>query len=343
MLTATSLSTAGEPRVDNASQGDRNLDVLRAIAVLVVLVAHCCPASGPQEADGHYGGLSFFVHTARVLLLSLRRQGGPLDLAWRGDIQRVFRIYPLRILCVLATLALRISWPYAVFTPRSGLSITANLLLVQNFLHERLSISPPLWSLPFELQMYAVLPAIFWLLRRRGMGAAVCLAALSVELAFVELRMNPFRGLWITRYVPCFMGGAFAYCAYNSRRRFSWWLWPVVIGSLGMVYGMSKQTAPSDWITCMVLGLLAPAFREAPPNLMSKAGAVVARYSYGIYLSHAPLLWLCFQRLAAVPVVVRWAAFAALICVIPAGLYHLIEEPFIRAGKALSLRMFSKA
>ena len=83
-----------------------------------------------------------------------------------------------------------------------------------------------------------------------------------------------------------------------------------------------------------------PVFREVPCGLLSKAAVLVARYSYGIYLSHVPLLWLCFQRLTILPVAIRWAVFAALMCITPVVLYHLIEEPIIRVGKALSLRMF---
>ena len=117
--------------------------------------------------------LIFFVHTSLVLLLSLKRQMGMPRLELRFYIQRVFRIYPLSILCVLVSLWFQIAWPDPIFSPRSGVSIAANLLLVQNFLREPLSISAPLWSLPFEVQMYAVLRAIFLLLRRRGMSGAV--------------------------------------------------------------------------------------------------------------------------------------------------------------------------
>ena len=78
-----------------------------------------------------------------VLLLSLERQKMLDHLAVRFYIQRAFRIYPLSILCVLVSLAFRIAWPEPVFIPRSGQSIAANLLLVQNFLNERRSISAP--------------------------------------------------------------------------------------------------------------------------------------------------------------------------------------------------------
>ena len=321
-------------------QADRNLDILRGIAVLAVLVAHCLPASHLQQGAGHYGVLIFFVHTALVLLFSLERHQGPPGLARRFYLQRAFRIYPLSILCVLVTLALHISWPEHVFTPRTSLSIAANLLLIQNFLREIRSISAPLWSLPFEVQMYLVLPVVFWTLRKRGMGEAVVLTVLSLALAVTEGLVRPFPGRWITMFVPCFMGGALAYCRYGAGRRFSWWLWPIAIAVFGATYSISGQTAIFDWVTCIALGLVVPLFREVPVSLVSKLAALVARYSYGIYLAHVPLLWLCFQRLPAWPAAAQWGLFAVLICTVPVALYHLLEEPMIRAGKGLSYRLF---
>jgi len=314
---------------------DPNLDILRALAVTVVLVAHCLPNSTAQQAAGRFGVLIFFVHTALVLLLSLERQKMLDHLAVRFYIQRAFRIYPLSIICVLVSLAFRIAWPEPVFIPRSGQSIAANLLLVQNFLNERRSISAPLWSLPFEVQMYAVLPAVFWFLRKRPMSRAIGLVALSAALAIAEALTFPGTDRWITRYFPCFLAGAMAYCRYGSTPRWPWAIWPAAIIALGVVYCLFQGLIPCEWLACTALGLLVPMFHPAPGKLLSKASGLVARYSYGIYLSHVPLLWLCFQKLTALPVVARWLLFVALICSLPIGLYHMIEEPMIRLGKTL--------
>jgi peptidoglycan/LPS O-acetylase OafA/YrhL len=318
---------------------DRNLDILRAVAVLTVLVAHCLPASTAQQAAGRYAVLIFFVHTALVLLLSLERQmtaSRPYALSFY--VQRVFRIYPLSILCVLVTLAFRISWPDPVFSPHSGVSIAANLLLVQNALGEHSSISPPLWSLPYEVQMYAVLPAVFWFLRGRRASRAVILVLVSLAMPVTEALTRPFAAFVATRFVPCFTGGALAYCGYHAGRRLAWWLLPAVVLGLGLLYWGTGHSAPGEWFACMTLGILLPAFREVPRNLLSKAAGYVARYSYGIYLSHAPLLWLCFQRLTVRPWA-RWVLFCSLIFVVPVALYHMIEEPMIGAGKAISTRI----
>ena len=182
-------------------KSDRNLDILRALAVLTVLVVHCLPASLPQQIAGRYGVLIFFVHTALVLLYSLERQLGMPGLVRRFYIQRAFRIYPLSVLCVGTSLAFRISWPATVFTPSSGVSVVANLLLVQNLLKDSRSISSPLWSLPFEIQMYLMLPVLFWLLRRYEMHGAIALTAFSMGLPIAQYFLIPNSPM-ITEFIP---------------------------------------------------------------------------------------------------------------------------------------------
>ena len=326
-------------------KSDRNLDIMRAMAVLGVLIAHCFPASPAQMAAGHYAVLIFFVHTCLVLLLSLQRQAAGRTLSspalpLRFYVQRAFRIYPLSVLCVFVTLVYRISWPDALFTPRSAWSITANLLLVQNFLHERYSVSPPLWSLPYEMQMYAVLPLLFlWLGKFRNKIPAP-LVGLSIALPVLETAFSPLKGISITRYFPCFMGGAVAFSVYTQRRTIAWQWWPVAVCGFGVIYGLTGQAMFEDWLICLALGFVLTMFREVPQGLVSKAAALVARYSYGIYLAHAPLLWLCLTRLPNLSAPVRWSLFGVLVCVVPVILYHAVEKPTIGAGKAISLRLF---
>jgi peptidoglycan/LPS O-acetylase OafA/YrhL len=321
-------------------RANRNLDILRALAVLAVLIVHCMPKSPPQEAAGDYAVLIFFVHTALVLLYSLHRMAGSPGLVQRFYVQRAFRIYPLSVACVLVSLAFHISWPETTYIPRSSAEIASNLLLVQNYMPNVPSISAPLWSLPYEVQMYLVLPAIFWYLRRYGMRGAVCLALFSTMLPIVEIAAGSAHWRPMTRYVPCFMGGALAYCGYGARPRFPWWVWPFVVAGAGVAYWALGAMIPDGWLACMLLGAMVPLFAEAPANMMSRAAAVVARYSYGIYLAHAPLLWFCFQRLSTMPRAAQWALFSVSMCIVPVALFHLIESPMIGLGKRLTQGRF---
>src|SRR5690348_12512925 len=93
------------------TQSSANLDLLRAVAVLFVLISHCLRVAGLFDRPalriwgisnlGHFGVLMFFIHTSLVLMMSLERlskSGG--STAARFYIRRAFRIYPLAIFAV---------------------------------------------------------------------------------------------------------------------------------------------------------------------------------------------------------------------------------------------------
>ena len=178
----------------------RNLDVLRAIAVMLVLFAHTTKATrlGPTALTdridvnlGRFGVLLFFVHTALVLMMSMQRSADRPLWPLRFYIQRIFRIYPLSILCVVAVLLLHIPFmPFRAFALPSAANILQNLTLTQNLTQPHPirvgnlivannSVSHPMWSLPFEIQMYLLLPLAFVFLRRWGKSGAYLLVAAS--------------------------------------------------------------------------------------------------------------------------------------------------------------------
>jgi peptidoglycan/LPS O-acetylase OafA/YrhL len=89
------------------------------------------------------------------------------------------------------------------------------------------------------------------------------------------------------------------------------------------------------WVCCLGVGLLIPQVRELDEGYLREGCRWVARYSYGVYLSHAVLIWLAFDELATWPVVARWCLFAVTTVVVPVALYHAIEAPLIALGRRL--------
>jgi len=163
-----------------------NLDLLRAIAVVLVLAQHLARrmyvenfVGMPTSSWGVFGVLLFFVHTCLVLMYSMERSrltGWPLLINFAT--RRIFRIYPLSIIAVLTALALHLDSDINGIRGLSHgqfpgiVSAASNLLLVQNLTQVK-SIVNVLWSLPFELQMYAFLPFLFlWIRRNSPQGAA---------------------------------------------------------------------------------------------------------------------------------------------------------------------------
>ena len=209
---------------------ERNLDVLRALAVVFVLADHVIiAATAPGNVAwgwlGRAGVLIFFVHTALVLMSSLERSGDTRE-GWplRFYVRRAFRIYPLAIAAILFAVALRIPshTPHvglvARYFPPDSVTLFSNLLLVQNLTRSR-DIIGVLWTLPIEVQMYLTLPFCYVVARRgvAGVAGLIVLGAIGGMASFAQLNVP---GLWrftMLIFVPCFLSGVLAYALLRHR------------------------------------------------------------------------------------------------------------------------------
>ena len=353
-LTAVAAGTAATQNAEMATPGTQltkatqnsNLDILRSLAVLAVFLCHLLQVLAGCKAGDHFaygvntvalgqaGVVIFFVHTSLVLLQSLERtrtrlSGLPLALYFYT--RRLFRIYPLSICVILAAVAFSI--------PPNPLGSTyhwggtrwfwANILLIQN-LHKTDPISSPLWSLPYEVQMYLVLPIIFLQMRLRKPG--VRLTGIYV-LSLVSSRLFP-----LLRFAPCFLGGAIAYRLLGvARPRLHRWLWcPAVLGVVVMYVTRPDSTMSwgKDILASLAIGCLIPWFQENR-GVSGAISAQLAKYSYGIYLCHLPVLWLAYRKLA-IPGWQRPIWLASLMVAAPLLCYHLVEHPLIQVGTRLA-------
>lgn len=337
----------------HATLPERNLDVLRAIAVLCVLADHVfIAATAPGNLAGGWlgraGVLIFFVHTALVLMGSVERSGGTHD-GWieRFYVRRAFRIYPLAVAAIFFVLVLRIP-PH---TPHVGLvapyhepdadTVLANLLLAQNLVSMR-DVTGVLWTLPIEVQMYVALPFCFLVARRNARGVLVLIAAGMIGAIAFRAEL-PIPGLWrltMLEFVPCFLAGVLAYALLRRRlgRRMPAGAWFVAIALLLVAFSFARiqyDSLAPQWAFCLSLGLVIPFVRELPRSAVTRVARVIATYSYGIYLLHIPALWIAFVPFGGAPVVVQWLIFAFLVCALPWAAYHLVERPGIRVGQRL--------
>jgi len=326
-----------------------NLDLLRAIAVILVLAQHLARrmnvetfARMPTSSWGLFGVLLFFVHTCLVLMYSMERSrltGWTLFKNFAA--RRVFRIYPLSILAVLTALALHLDSDIngihgLSHGPFPGiLSAASNLLLVQN-LTEVKSVVNVLWSLPFELQMYAFLPFVFlWIgrnswHRKKMSGALFALWIAGVAAALAQPHIPHLGRFSILLFFPNFLPGVLAY-ALPHRPRISSWLWPIFILLLVVVFSV-RPVLSTGWLLCLLLGAMIPRFHEIRWAGLRWTSNRIATYSYGIYLSHQFALWTAFGVLAGHSPAVRIFVLIAMLAGLPVFLYHLIEKPMISAG-----------
>ena len=329
-------------------EDSRNLDCLRAAAVLFVYVAHLQQFVLQLHFQfytlARFGVLIFFVHTSLVLLCSLERS--PLNgtaTALNFYVRRIFRIYPLSLITVLALTVFHIPpAPDVGYTWIGAKQLASNLLLTQNLTGAE-STPVTLWSLPFEVQMYAALPLLFVLFRNRSVWTGLVLWAGSTIAVYF------FGGIFsgIISYIPCFLGGLVAYQTLRRRAAIPAQLWPAaLLGIAALHWLLVKYKAPLPGlpqpVTCLTLGILIPLFKELPTSWLTKISHVIAKYSYGVYLSHLPVIWFAFVELRFAPAVARWAVLGVLSVIIPWVLYHLLEHPMIRFGRSLADRICRK-
>lgn len=333
-----------------------NLDFLRSVAVLMVFCVHLYDISTGTGKNsgfvwhiGQLGVLMFFVHTCLVLMWSLERsdlQGWRLFTAFY--IRRAFRLYPLTIVCVLLAYCFDLRW--------EPVNLWQNLTLTQNLFFtnhpEFPPILTPLWSLPLELEMYLVLPVIFLLFRKRSFGLLMATWCVSTAFAFVQPHMGD-RFL-ILRFVPCFLGGVIAWRLIRARdrARFPGWLWPFAIATVSTIWIVATGEYLPLGIAAfgLCLGLAIPLFREIQCSRATTISRTIARYSYGIYLTHFPIMLFIlndpryphFKVIHPFPQLKHYARPVdfSLVVVLTAtasfALYHLIENPGIRLGHRLA-------
>ena len=110
------------PAASPPAGAEANLDLLRSLAVLAVMIDHLVPTwryCGLPVSEslllftahiGQAGVIAFFVHTSLVLMESLQRLSGGYRLnrgvVLRFYLRRLLRIYPLAVVCITMVVVL---------------------------------------------------------------------------------------------------------------------------------------------------------------------------------------------------------------------------------------------
>lgn len=320
-----------------------NLDLLRSMAVLLVVVEHTLIAMHVLRVAswniawvGVVGVFMFFVHTSLVLMWSLERHPQILNFY----IRRMFRIYPLAIVAVLAIVLFHIpllqnplgesffkAWPIT--------HVMSNLLLVQN-LAWRGNILGVMWSLPLEMDMYLLLPFLFFFLRSNFVvWPLLCLWAASVAYARVAI---PADSPSFIVFIPCFLSGVIAYVLFSRvRPRLPAFLLPIFV--IALFFGfMIHPSWRAGWALTLPLGLAIPYFHQSRKKWLIWVSHQVAKYSYGIYLAHLFAIAIGTNLLRRYGWAIRISSIVLSLAVISVVSYHLIEEPMIRLGAILAAK-----
>jgi peptidoglycan/LPS O-acetylase OafA/YrhL len=255
-----------------------NLDLLRSVGVICVVAFHLLLSFKKTDLElfysiGYFGVLLFFVHTSLALMFSLERQEARspgVNIFTPFYVRRIFRILPLSVLVVIAVALF--GWPvagvhlgkfYGVHLGAAGL--VSNLLLFQNLTHTA-SITFPLWSLPYEMQMYLIFPVLYLLVRAmRSARLVACFwfgSALAAYIAF-KFFHSPYPSF--VTLAPCFLAGIVTYKTWRSnpaKARFIGWPMMAVLAVYLFFYLSWRQsTAHHSLAWYLAVGLpLVPLF-----------------------------------------------------------------------------------
>lgn len=334
-----------QPLLESTQMRDMpNLDLVRSMAVISVVVEHSLLAFhimrvGPFETQwfGVLGVMVFFVLTCLVLMWSLERKPHTLDFY----VRRWFRIYPLAIAAMLIAVTLHVpigGSPNTMFAYHPQ-SLFAVLLQMTLFPGLYIPIESVMWSLPYEVGMYMLLPMIFFFIRQNfSLWPMLLLWIVDLFLC----RAVPASGHNFAVAIGYFLPGIMAYVAYGRwKPKLPGWLLPVFLCALWAMFWYNFNFHRC-WVFCLLVGLGLPLFRQMEAGWAIAVSRVIARYSYGIYLTHpfalAAGLYLFREHSIATQLAVALPCLVAF----PVAAYHWIELPMIRAGSRVANRVEQK-
>jgi peptidoglycan/LPS O-acetylase OafA/YrhL len=321
-----------------------NLDLLRSIAVLLVAVEHTLLALRVVQLGywtiqwmGVVGVFMFFVHTSLVLMWSIDRAPNTMGFY----VRRIFRIYPLSVVVIGLTVIFHIPtmqniWGATYFQTGGSHNVASNLLLVQNLFGAG-NILGVMWTLPLEVDMYFLLPFLYFFLRKNFSVWPVL--ALWFFAAAYDRTTFPADVSTFAMCIPIFLPGVMAWLLFaRIKPRLPAFLMPCLVA--GLLAGfMVRPNFRSGWLVAMALGLALPWFRQIRMKWLIRVSHAVAQYSYGIYLIHPFSIALGINYLHGYSMAVRMGVLIASLVVVVVALHHAVEKPMMQLGARLARKI----
>ena len=312
-------------------------------------------------AKGYLGVELFFVLSGFILSHVYLAQAGEKRFSYGRFLwARVARVYPLHIATLVAVGLLAGAALVAGMSVDANVlswsSLPANLLMVHAWgLAPVAGWNHPSWSISAEWFAYLCFPAfafVFWRLRDRPVVAVLGAAAFLATLYFVFEQWAGFPLTEATirwgalRIVPCFALGCALYLMYRKAPLKA----PALTSAAFLVLMLgSAWLGLWDAITVLLAGGLILSLASLPNEragwLASKPAVYLGEISYSVYMVCVPWKLLAVNLAAKVTDapdkqlhVFVWWAILALLPVVAAASYHLVEHPARKALRAWAER-----
>lgn len=280
------------------------LDGLRGLAILAVVLYHCHPRF---EGTWFYGvslwgwtGVTLFFALSGFLITSILLTTRDKPRYFHNfHARRALRIWPVYLL-LLAVVYLNAPWFIgpSVWDAIKTAPWWAYILCIQNLFH--LALPPalqPTWALAIEEQYYFVWAPLVRLLRRPWMLAAPLIAALvaSPMLRHTHLHwITPTHTL--THLDGIAWGSLLAIGMHTLKFSRRTWMWMGISGSIlgfiaaGTIAGGTAylDSALAVGFAGLLLALIASSGARTPLHAFLRRGpaAFYGRISYGVYMIH---------------------------------------------------------
>lgn len=330
------------------------LDGVRGIAILLVLgfhFGHVLPHPGNELFGLGWAGVDlFFVLSGylitRILYSTKEYPGYFVNFYGR----RFLRIFPLAFAFLAAYfwIALPLAHHFGYDLDRNGsdqLWYWAYLANWHNGIHGSLT---HLWSLSIEEQFYLIWPSVVFVMSKKNLQR-LCVWLIALPLIFRFLLMGVFhysiltQGMTFCRTEALALGALIALC--GQVRILPWLAVPAAagvlviaatIGSDGRIMGIYGLTLVAFACAGVVNEVIRGAGSASVASRLLRSSGLrrFGKYSYAIYVLHAPILAATFHIYAKAPTPVRGCILffvgIALSYVAGWASWHLLESRILR-------------